>query len=213
VARVTLTIDNGPDPEITPRVLDVLARRGARASFFVLGRSLADPQRRRCAERAHAEGHWIGNHTFTHEVPFGRNEAPDAVDREVVATERLIGDLAHPDRLFRPFGSGGHLDDRLLSRSLVSHLVAETYTCVLWNAVPRDWENPGWVAVALEQVRASSWSVLVVHDVVPGNHERIDELLGRLEDQGDEVVQELPSDCVPIRRGEIVQALEPYLGC
>ena len=70
-AEVTLTFDNGPEPEVTPAVLEVLRRRGLRASFFVLGHKLADPARRALAERAHAEGHWIGNHTFTHAVPLG----------------------------------------------------------------------------------------------------------------------------------------------
>ncbi|MBM4268682.1 MAG: polysaccharide deacetylase family protein [Deltaproteobacteria bacterium] len=212
MARVTLTIDNGPDPEVTPHVLDVLARRNVRASFFVLGSALADPARRRCAERARAEGHWIGNHTYTHAVPFGQNEAPDAVEREVVATERLLGDLAHEERLFRPFGGGGHLDERLLSRALVDHLTAEAYTCVLWNAVPRDWEPHDWVSVAVEQIRASPWSVLVVHDVIPGNDRRIDDLLARLEDRGDEVVQAFAPDCVPIRRGEVVRDVAPFVG-
>ena len=47
---VALSFDNGPDPAVTPRVLDVLARRGVKASFFVLGKSLASPERRKLAE-------------------------------------------------------------------------------------------------------------------------------------------------------------------
>ena len=68
---LTLSFDNGPDPETTPRVLDILAERGIKTTFFVIGEKLADPQRRQLAERAHKEGHWIGNHTYTHSVPAG----------------------------------------------------------------------------------------------------------------------------------------------
>ena len=213
MARVTLSFDNGPHPELTPRILDVLARRRVPASFFVLGSAMAVPEKRLAAERAHAEGHWIGNHTYHHAVPFGVNEDEDAVEKEVVATDRLIGELAHDDRFFRPFGGGGHLDERLLSRALVEHLVAGRYTCVLWNAVPRDWEQPeAWVPVALEQARAQEWSALVVHDVIPGNDVQVERLLDGLLDAGHEIVQEFPPACVPIRRGERVGSLEGLVG-
>ena len=66
---ITLSFDNGPDPEITPQVLDVLRRHGIKATFFVVGEKLRD--RRKFAERAQAEGHRIGNHTFNHQVPLG----------------------------------------------------------------------------------------------------------------------------------------------
>jgi len=213
VARVTLTIDNGPDPEVTPRVLDVLARRSVPATFFVLGCRLADTENRRLAERAHAEGHWIGNHSFSHRVPFGLNQDPEAVVREVVATERLIGSLARPSPLFRPFGGGGHLDERLLRRDLVDHLTAHTYTCVLWNAVPRDWEQPeAWVPVALAQVRACEEAVVVVHDVIPGNDAQIDRLIGSLRDEGHEIVQDFAAECVPIECGKAVRPLDALTG-
>lgn len=213
MARVTLTLDNGPDPEVTPRVLDVLRRRAVRASFFVLGRALADPRRRRVAERAHAEGHWIGNHTWSHRVPFGDDDAPDAVERELVRTQACLGDLAHPDRLFRPFGGGGHLDRRLLSRDLVAHLERHAYTCVLWNAVPRDWESPRtWVDTALAQVAALDEAVVVVHDVLPGNDASIDRFLGAARDAGHELTQELPASCTPILRGRVRAPIDAYLG-
>jgi peptidoglycan/xylan/chitin deacetylase (PgdA/CDA1 family) len=209
---VTLTFDNGPDPRVTPRVLEVLARRGVEATFFVLGRALCDPRCRAIAERAHAEGHWIGNHTFSHAVPFGVNAAAGAAELEVGATQRLIGRLAHPDRLFRPFGGGGRLDGQLLSRVLVDYLMQGAYSCVLWNSVPRDWQQPeDWVETALDQVAALDWAALVVHDVLPGNDVQVDRLLGRLADEGHELVQEPPPACVPIRRGELVGSLRDYL--
>jgi hypothetical protein len=44
--------------------------------------------------------------------------------------------------LFRPFGGGGTLDSGLLNRKAVDYLCAGGFTCVLWNCVPRDWEDP-----------------------------------------------------------------------
>ncbi|MBY9051435.1 polysaccharide deacetylase family protein, partial [Pseudomonas fluorescens] len=46
VYDLTLTFDNGPDPDVTPLVLDILAERGIKATFFVIGEKLADPARR-----------------------------------------------------------------------------------------------------------------------------------------------------------------------
>ena len=64
VACVALTFDDGPDPVITPQVLDTLAEHGAHATFFIIGKSLvAQPE---LARRMPAEGHVIGNHSWQH---------------------------------------------------------------------------------------------------------------------------------------------------
>src|SRR5919109_188661 len=119
---VTLTFDNGPEPGVTPRVLETLARFSIKATFFVLGTKLADPPRRRLAEQARAEGHWVGNHTMTHGTPLGRLKAAGAARREILAAQKMLGDLAHRDRLFRPFGGGGALGPHLLSQEAVDVL-------------------------------------------------------------------------------------------
>ena len=54
---LTLTFDNGPDPDVTPRVLDILGARGIKTTFFVIGEKLADPARHGLARHAHREGH------------------------------------------------------------------------------------------------------------------------------------------------------------
>jgi peptidoglycan-N-acetylglucosamine deacetylase len=206
---VTLTFDNGPDPEVTPRVLDVLGARGLPATFFVVGRRLEAPAGRRLAERAHAEGHAIGNHTLTHAAPFGDIPDPERVRNEIERTQVLIGDLAHPDRLFRPAGGGGSLDERLLTREAVDALVAGRYTCVLWTAVPRDWEDPaGWVDRAIEQCVARERSVLVLHDVAGGAMDHLERFLDRAAEAGLRFEPEFPAECVPILRGEIVRPLD-----
>src|SRR4051812_39170973 len=110
--RITITFDNGPTPGITDEVLDVLAEHGARSTFFVVGEKLRSAAGRACAARAAREGHWIGNHTMTHTVPFGDSDEPDFAEREIEAAQAEIGTLAHEDRLFRPYAGGGVLDRR-----------------------------------------------------------------------------------------------------
>ena len=116
VAEVCLTFDNGPEPEVTPGVLAVLARRRIRATFFLVGQKLRDAAARACAERAQAEGHAIGNHTLTHGAPLGTRSAAEAV-AEIAGTDALLGALHGPEKLFRANGGGGVLGPHLLNRA------------------------------------------------------------------------------------------------
>src|SRR4051794_1723607 len=205
-AEVTLTFDNGPDADATPLVLDALAARGLRATFFVVGEQLA--AHRGPAERAHAEGHWIGNHTWTHRAPFGRLEDASAPHREIERTQALLGALAHPDRLFRPVG-GGELGPHVLTPETVEVLVAGGYTCTLWNAVPGDWRDPdGWVERALEQCRSAGRALLVLHDLPTGAMAHLARFLDAAAGGGMRVIQQLPEACLPIVRGEVVRPLD-----
>lgn len=65
-AHIVLTFDDGPHPEHTPAVLDRLAAFGLRAAFFLVGNRVTDPA---LVQRILADGHALGNHTFTHAVP------------------------------------------------------------------------------------------------------------------------------------------------
>lgn len=68
-STVALTFDDGPDPEVTPRVLDLLAQRGLQATFFVIGeRARRHPE---ILQRMVAEGHRVENHTWSHPNTFG----------------------------------------------------------------------------------------------------------------------------------------------
>ena len=208
---VTLTFDNGPEPEVTPGVLEVLRRRGLRATFFVLGHKLA--AHRALAERAHAEGHWIGNHTWNHATPLG--QAPDeaaVAEAEIGRTQALIGDLSHPDRLFRPVGGGGALGPHLLSGAALDHLSRGGFTCVTWTAVPGDFRDPeGWPEVALAQCEGPDPVVLVLHDLPNGAMRHLDRFLGRLAERGARFVQDFPESCLPMRRGAAGPAMDGFV--
>jgi peptidoglycan/xylan/chitin deacetylase (PgdA/CDA1 family) len=205
--KVTLSFDNGPDPDTTPGVLDVLRGRGVTAQFFVLGKHVAAPEGRRLVERARDAGHVIGNHSFSHGTPLGRDARPDAVEAEIAATEALLAPLV-PGRRFRPFG-GGALGRHLLSQRAVDYLVGHGYTCVLWNSVPRDWDDPdGWAARALADCATRPHTLLVLHDI-PGAC--LAGLAGFIDDAraaGFELTSDVPADCAPIVDGRITGALD-----
>jgi peptidoglycan/xylan/chitin deacetylase (PgdA/CDA1 family) len=210
--EVTLTFDNGPDAEVTPLVLEVLRRRGLRATFFVVGQRLADPACRALARGARDEGHWIGNHTFTHSGPLGDRRDPGHAEAEIGRTQALIGELSHPDRLFRPVGGGGRLGPHLLSGAARDHLAANGHTVVLWSAVPGDWRDPdGWPERALAQCLAQPRPVLVLHDIAGGAMRHLDAFLGRLASHGARFRQDFPEDCLPMRRGASAPSLAAYV--
>lgn len=209
---LTLTFDNGPDAETTPAVLDLLRARAIATTFFLVGRKLSDPHCRDLAIRAREEGHWLGNHTFTHTVPLGENPSLDVVETEVANTEIAITELGEVRKLFRPFGGGGNLDQRLLKRTVADYLVQRKYSCVLWNAIPRDWADPdGWVELALEQCRQQPWTLMVLHDLPTGAMKHLDRFLNLADAMGARFRQDFPPECVPIRDGIVALPLQPYL--
>ncbi|MBO0703491.1 MAG: polysaccharide deacetylase family protein [Candidatus Dormibacteraeota bacterium] len=212
MGEVTLTFDNGPEPDTTPEVLESLARRRVLATFFVVGMKLARPGRRALVERTVAAGHWVGNHTYSHSAALGTLPAGE-VESQIERTQALLGELAHPDRFFRPRGAeGGVIDRQLLSRAALDLLERDRYTLVLWNAVPRDWEDPHrWVDTALRLLAQVPRAVLVLHDLPTGAMQHLDAFLARALDLGARFVQTFPLECTPILRGVPQAPLDPYV--
>jgi len=211
MASLTLTFDNGPDPTWTPHVLDVLAKHEIKATFFVIGRKLVlQPELRSILERARDEGHWIGTHSYNHVYSLGDIDREDAFDVEVVAAFDAVGDLAHPDRLYRPFCNAGIVNDRVFKKVDVERLEEGGYTCIFFNSLPHDWDDgTGWVDRGLADIETREWSTIVLHDIV-GYPEGTDARpMARLEDfvvaaldAGHEFVQEFSPDTVLIERGK-----------
>jgi len=87
--KVALTFDDGPDPEWTPKILDVLKEKNATATFFLIG--IQTDKYPGLAKRIYEEGNTIGNHTFTH--PDVSNISTAYMKVELNLTERLFGSL------------------------------------------------------------------------------------------------------------------------
>lgn len=203
--RLTYTFDNGPWPGATDKLLDFLDERDIKATFFVVGERLTDPEARQLAERAKAEGHWIGNHTLTHSTPLGRDGDAERVEREIGETERLIGDLAHPRKFFRPNGSGS-LGHHILSPEALDYLARNRYTMVTWNSVPRDWVEPhrDWLERAEADLERLDWPLLVLHDqFIAGMLDTLARFHDGLLARSVEVVQDFDPAYLPIEMGEI----------
>ena len=161
--HIALTFDDGPDPEVTPPLLDLLARHGAQATFFVVGAAVAAHPA--LLARIAREGHEIGNHTWSHRA------LPSLPWRtqwdEIGRCERAIG--AGGTRLLRPpYGRqtrGSHLAARLRG-----------YTVVAWSLAADDWGSDPPEAIA-ERVngRVRPGDIVLFHDGLVGSYgERVD---------------------------------------
>ncbi len=174
-AVLYLTFDDGPHPVYTPQVLDVLARHGARATFFVLG-SLAEAHPD-IIQRIAAEGHTIANHTWNHEVLAGLPRS--AFDDTISRTQAVLGALATPC-LRPPYAS----IDAFTQEWAASHGL----DLMMWTVDPGDWRRPPASEIADHIVeRARAGAVVLLHDG-GGDRSRtvqgLDMALERLADRG-----------------------------
>jgi peptidoglycan/xylan/chitin deacetylase (PgdA/CDA1 family) len=150
--ELALTFDDGPDPDWTPKILDILKAKGVHASFFIIGDSAqAYPD---LVQRVLAEGHDVGNHTFTHP---NLGEMPDElVTLEINATQRLFEALTGRSmRLFR----APYLGDAepTTADEIVPIQIAQSmgYVSVGLHVDPNDWQRPPADVIvqrAIEQV-------------------------------------------------------------
>ncbi|MEQ1579908.1 MAG: polysaccharide deacetylase family protein [Steroidobacteraceae bacterium] len=209
--KITLTFDNGPDPDTTPEVLKILEAHGILSTFFVLGSKAASADGAGLVARIAAAGHWVGNHTWSHHTPLGELDPASSLD-ELERTHEVLVALGIRERLFRPFGRAGQIGTHLLNPSVVAWLESKAYGCVLWNCVPGDWRDPeGWCQRGLEDVRSRSWSVVVLHDLPTGAMRHLDAFITQLKREGADFVQAFPPECMPIESGRIVLPLSAYV--
>lgn len=151
---IALTFDDGPHPEVTPRLLDELKRHGAHATFFMIGRQIE--KHPDIARRVLAEGHDIGNHTYTHpKLPELTN---DAADEEIRRTEEIMASvLSHRTKWFRPpFGSL-----RADQRALVEKRGMQS---ILGDVSTGDWAIPPEEQILSKFAEATAGSIIICHD-------------------------------------------------
>ena len=137
--KIALTFDDGPDPEWTPQILDILKAKHVPATFFIIGEHAEMSPK--LVQREVDEGHDVGNHTFTH--PNLGDTPPGIVALELNATQRLFEALTgHSMRLFRApyFGDA----EPTTADELVPIQIAQKmgYIAVGLHIDPNDWQRP-----------------------------------------------------------------------
>jgi peptidoglycan/xylan/chitin deacetylase (PgdA/CDA1 family) len=154
--RVALTFDDGPVPGVTDLILDELKTRNLRATFFMIGERIAAAPD--LARRVLAEGHEVGNHTYSHP---NLTTLPDAeVDAQIEKTQEVMRNLLnHRPSFFRPPFGG-------LRQNQAGMLQKRGLRAVLWDVDSKDWSQPATEKITeniLNQVRAGS--IILCHDL------------------------------------------------
>jgi peptidoglycan/xylan/chitin deacetylase (PgdA/CDA1 family) len=154
---IAITYDDGPHPQNTPRLLDILRARNIKATFYVIGRSVdLYPQ---IVRRTVAEGHEIGNHSYTHRLmsKLGDSEVRSEMSRTSDSVMRASG--VRMKTMRPPYGG-------LLQRQ--RELVHQEfgYPTILWSVDPLDWKRPGASVITsriLENTAAGG--IVLAHDL------------------------------------------------
>lgn len=168
--NVSLTFDDGPDPEQTPRVLDILAAHGVKATFFLVGERAA--RAGALVRRIAAAGHDLGNHTWSHRSLW--LAGPRETGRQVRQGHDAIAQAAGaPPRFFRPPWGMTNLALFTVLRGLGT-------PCVFWT-VQTEGLRPASPALQVERARhrVAPGAILDLHDAdgVPGAGARLVEAL------------------------------------
>lgn len=171
-SAVALTFDDGPDPEVTPRILDLLDRYGAKASFFAIGRRVAAWPH--LAREIVARGHSVENHTQSHPLSFGA-WTPGGMLRELRAAQDSIADACGQEPAFfrAPAGIRNPLLDPVLAWT---GLRLVSWTRRGYDAVCA---NPDHVHARLTR-GLSAGDILLLHDRSRGRASTALQVLPRL---------------------------------
>ena len=206
--EVAITFDDGPDPEWTPKILDVLRRRGVKAAFFLVGRNCEDHPG--LVERILAEGHEIGNHTYSHRNLAIMSEWQ--MQLELDATQRLIQSITgRSTTLFRPpYNADSNPTD--ISELAPLKLAQERlgYTIVLEKIDPQDWAQPGAEEI-VQRVKdlRDEGNIVLLHDAGGDRSETVEALpkiIDYLQARGDRIVS--LSELLGIPRDELMPPVD-----
>lgn len=147
---VYLTFDDGPHPEVTVKVLDILARYGIKATFFMVGQNVE--RYPSVVEEIQRSGHSVGNHTMHHAQ--GLKMRGKEYCSDVAQASKIIN-----SKLFRP-------PHGLLRPSQIRTLHREGYTLVMYDVVTRDYSEKQTPDMILDRLKryVRPGSIIVFHD-------------------------------------------------
>lgn len=177
--QLAVTFDDGPHPNFTPQLLDLLKNLNVKATFFVIGKMAEKyPD---LVKQIDADGHGVGNHTFSHvtltKVPFKDEVIEYRANNDLLS--RLIGKRI---RFCRP--PGGDYDEDVIRAATDCSL-----TTVLWTDDPGDYADPGTQVLAQRTLtKLSNGGIILLHDGGPETLKLVPQLVAFARKKGFEFV-------------------------
>ncbi len=155
---LAITFDDGPEPTLTPRLLDMLKARGIHATFFMVGRNVtAFPA---IVKRMVDEGHEVANHSWTH--PLLTKMSQQSVESQLQRThDAIVKACGVAPQLYRPPYGAVTLSQRARIQKTFG------YPSILWDVDPLDWQKPRQAQKVYDRVLANAkpGSIILCHDI------------------------------------------------
>lgn len=173
---LAMTFDDGPHPQHTPRLLDMLKQRGLKATFFVVGQNAA--QYPEILKRIAAEGHELANHSYTHPIlnPLGEGGIREQLDK---THQAVLGATGVTMKLLRP--PYGALTENMRRWTYQTF----GYRTILWDVDPLDWKVRDAARVQSEILgHARAGSIVLAHDIHKSTVDAMPETLDALAAKG-----------------------------
>jgi len=155
---IAITFDDGPDPVLTPRLLDLLKERHIHATFFLVGKNAAAfPD---VVRRIVEEGHEVGNHSWSH--PLLTQLSQESVESQLRRThDAIVKACGTAPILYRPpYGAV-----RLSQRNQIEKSFG--YPAILWDVDPQDWQHPRSAQKVYDRIHSQTHpgSIILCHDI------------------------------------------------
>jgi len=175
--EVSFTFDDGPDPEVTPKVLDVLREANVKAAFFVIGR-IAEKHPELVRQMV-SEGHAVGNHTYNHDYVFSKAAAEKQVTEGQEVIEKIIG--KKPKYFRPPFG--------VMTPEIASAIRKEKCAVIGWDLRSQDGRIRTKEAT-INRVKShlKKSTVLLFHDTNPTTPDALREIIHLCKQNGMKIV-------------------------
>ena len=158
--NIALTFDDGPHPKKTPKILDLLAKHGIHATFFMIGQNVEYYSQ--AAKRVVSEGHEIGNHTYSH-PHIGKSQKSVLLGEMTECASSMERILGRIPRLFRP--PEGVVDDDIKAAAFDMG-----YNVILWSVDTRDWAGASAENIAKNVLsNVHPGDIILMHDYTGSN--------------------------------------------
>lgn len=171
-----MTFDDGPHYTVTPRILDILQKNNARATFFVLGNRVDNFPN--IIQREYSQGHEIGSHSFSH--PQITTLTSEEIEYQFTETEHRIQQyVPYTTKLIRPpYGQ--------ITQSL-KEVLQKTF--VLWSIDTQDWKTRDKDAIVSEVLNnVKDGDIILMHDMYSTTADACEELIPALIERGYQLV-------------------------
>lgn len=173
---ISLTFDDGPNPETTPRLLDILKEKGVKATFFMLGQNVVKHEA--LAKRVAEEGHEVASHSYSHPqlTNIDAQRVKDEVQKTDKAIYRATGKL--PTDFRPPYGAVNKDVAAIIGKPIIQ-----------WSVDSQDWQSHNADAI-IKRINDTAYNdtIVLMHDIHPDTVDAVPRVIDCLREEGYEIL-------------------------